>query len=154
MLLLTVMILLPFMSVSTVFAATPTNFTFHNEGSFEIDCGSYTLNYYYIQDGRVTDFTDNAGNPTQELAQIDGNRILTNEATGYSVQAPGHWTITADLQTGVVQEIGLVIHLNIPGKGIVALDAGKIIVDADGNFTFLAGPKLVDRDAVLCAALS
>ena len=154
-LLVTAMFLLTFMSVSTAFAAPPGFSTFHNDGSFTIDCGTFTINEDYFQDGRVTDFFDNAGNPIRELVQVDQNRILTNLATGFTVQAPGHFSFTIDLQTGVIQQVGLVDRITIPGRGVVVLDTGRLIVDADGNVTFV-GPHshFTSGDDALCAALS
>ncbi len=155
MLLVPAVFLLTFMSVSTAFAAPPDFSTFHNEGSFTIDCGSFTINEDYFQDGRVTDFFDKAGNPINELVKVDENRILTNLATGFTVKAPGHFSFTIDLQAGVIQQVGLVDRITIPGRGVVVLDAGKLIVDADGNVTFV-GPHqgFTGGDDVFCAALS
>jgi hypothetical protein len=152
----TTLTLLSLLPVSTAFAASPDTFTFHNEGSFLIDCGSFQINEAYFQDGKVTDFFDNADNPIQELVKVDENRILTNLATGYTVNSPGHFSFTIDVQTGVAQERGLVDRINVPGKGVVVIDAGKIIVDMDGNLTFVAGPHqhFTGGDDVLCAALS
>jgi hypothetical protein len=155
MLLFTAAFLLTFTSISTVFAATPDHFSFHNEGSFTIKCGGFKINEYYLQDGRVTDFYEKDGTPLSELVHVDQNRILTNLATGFTVEAPGHFSFTVDLQTGAAQEFGLVDRINIPGQGVVVLDAGKITIDADGNMTF-SGPHqhFTGGDDVLCAALS
>jgi hypothetical protein len=152
----TTLTLLSLLSVSTAFAAPPSGFTFHDEGSFLIDCGSFHINEAYFLDGKVTDFFDKAGNPIRELVQVDENRILTNLATGFTVNGPGHFSFTTNLQTGAIQQNGLVIRINVPGKGVIVLGAGTLRLDGDGNVTFVAGPHqpFFDGDAVTCAALS
>jgi pectate lyase len=157
MLLFTAMFLLAFVSVTTAFAAQPSKDTIvHNEGFYKMKCDGFTGTVADSQDGTVTVFFDNAGNPIKMTAHIDETRTLTNLKTGYTLQAPGHFTNTVYLQTGTVTQVGVVFQITIPGQGTVGLDAGKLIVDAAGNVTFMAGPKQVfnGQDAVLCAAIS
>lgn len=152
----TAITLLTLTSVTTVFAATPFVETFHNEGSFvAADCGTFLALEDFVEDVRVTTFFDNAGNPIRMQVYSNFNGIITNSETGRSVRDPGHFTITVDLQAGTSTYAGLVFGITVPREGIAVLDAGRVIFDAEGNVTFVAGPHqfLEGGPALICAAL-
>ena len=52
--------------------------------------------------------------------------------------------------------MGLRFRVAFPGLGVVLLDAGRIVFDADGNVVFEAGPhQIVNEDfAEFCAAFA
>jgi len=55
--------------------------------------------------------------------------------------ASGAEVVIVDLEAGTETTVGLVFHNNVPGEGIVALQAGRVTVDEDGNVLFSAGPQ-------------
>lgn len=46
-------------------AMPPSRETFHDEGSFEIDCGTFSLTETFTNDLVFTTFFDNQGNPVR-----------------------------------------------------------------------------------------
>jgi len=138
----------------TVFAARPQIFTFHEEGSQQIDCVSFMAQRVFTDDQRVIAFSDQAGNPIKFIAQNDINEVLTNLSTGFKLPAPGHFTFTFYPQDGSASRVGMVYHITIPGIGIVVLDAGRVTWDAYGNMTISGPHEPLFSDDQICAALS
>lgn len=148
----------------TVAAAPPEVETFHNEGSFTFagPCpNGVTLVETFTEDVRVTTFFDNQG--TAVRVQITDNYVgvVTNPVTGASVEDPSHQTTTIDLVTGTETDVGLIFSSTVPGVGVVFHDVGRVVLDAEGNVTFEAGPHDVLHTegphavrARFCAALT
>jgi hypothetical protein len=131
---------LPLLSAS---AAPPLVETFHDEGSFTFagPCpNGVTLEGSFTDDLRVTTFFDNAGNPVRLQIKLDHAGVITNPATGLSVNDPAHTTTFVDLVTGTATQVGLVFKSTVPGVGVVFHDVGRVVFDAEGNVTFEAGP--------------
>jgi hypothetical protein len=68
-------------------------------------------------------------------------------------------TDTFDVVDGVftpTAATGVKFHIHIPGRGIVALTAGRQVRDASGQIVFSAGPADIDPSdpSALCAALA
>lgn len=150
-----IMALLP---VTTVFAAKPDVFTFHEEGYFEIDCGSFVAQEEFEQDVRVMVFYDQAGDPVRVEVHFNYMGVVTNSVTGKTLRDPGHYKTVENLQDGTLAFIGLVYGITVPGEGIAVLDAGKVVFLGETvpeNVIFEAGSYdyLYGGDAVLCAAL-
>ena len=61
-----------------------------------------------------------------------------------------------DLEEGTESDVGLRFRVIFPGLGVVLLDAGRVVFDADGNVAFEAGPhQIVNEDfAAFCAAFA
>ena len=158
LLLVTTMLLLALQPVTTVFAAKPEVFTFHNEGSFTIDCGSFLAVEEFVEDVRVMVFFNKAGDPVRVVTHVNYTGIITNPETGRTLRDPGHHKVVEDLENGTLAFIGLVYGITVPGEGIAVLDAGRVIFDGEAieeNVIFEAGPHqyLHGGDAVICAAL-
>jgi hypothetical protein len=158
MFLVTAMFLLTFMFVSTAFAAQPSrDTTFHSGGFYKIKCDGFTATVADSLDGTATVYFDNTGNPITAVINVEVTRTLTNLKTGFTLQAPGHFMVTTDLQTNTSTEVGVVFHITIPSQGIVDLAAGKVVIDAQGNVIFQANPNqppYTQNDLLICAALS
>jgi hypothetical protein len=123
----------------------------------QVDSTSCDFPFREVFDGRVTitTFFDEQGNPTRVTFHLPFHGTLTNEATGESVSADQVLVETDDLEEGTISWLGLRFRVTFPGLGVVLLDAGKIVFDADGNVVFEAGPhQVVNEDfAEFCAAL-
>jgi hypothetical protein len=151
-------LLMALLPVTTVFAAKPDVFTFHEEGYFEIDCGSFVAQEEFVQDVRVMVFYDQAGEPDRVEVHFNYVGTVTNSVTGKTLRDPGHYKTVEDLEAGTQTFVGMVYGITVPGEGMVVLDAGRIVFLGDTvpeNVIFEAGSYdyLYGGDAVLCAAL-
>jgi hypothetical protein len=124
----------------------------------QVDSTSCDFPFLEVFDGRVTitTFFDDEGNPIRDQVYLPFHGTLTNEATGESVSADQVLQLTVDLEDGTESDVGLRFRVVFPGLGVVLLDAGKIVFDADGNVVFEAGPhQIVNEDfAEFCAAFA
>ena len=124
----------------------------------QVDNTSCDFPFLEVFEGRVTitTFFDGEGNPSRVTFDLPFHGTLTNEATGESVSADQVLRKTDDLQEGTVSFVGLRFRVTFPGLGVVLLDAGKIVFDADGNVIFEAGPHQVFNEdfAEFCAAFA
>jgi hypothetical protein len=69
-----------------------------------------------------------------------------NPATGKSVTTqtqaePIVITFAPDGSIASVKQNGIIFNFVVPGAGAVLQSVGRIVIDADGNRTFVAGPK-------------
>lgn len=118
-------------------------FVFPREGVFLIE-GECDFPLLVEEHGfmRIREYYDSAGNLT--MVKIDGpgaKTTFTNVETGFSVSSPvSPQTILIDPDRETV--VGLPFRLNVPGSGIVALDAGRVIFTADGE-VIIHGPHEV-----------
>jgi hypothetical protein len=57
---------------------------------------------------------------------------------------------------GQTASVGMRFRVAFPGLGVVLLDAGRIVFDADGNVVFEAGPHQVFNEdfTEFCAAFA
>lgn len=149
---LTILALSPF---TTVYAAGPTVEKFHNEDTFVVDCGTYFLEGNFVEDVRVTTFSDRTGTPIRAEIHFNYSGTLTNLSTGHTFRDPGHYKVVQDLRNGNQSAIGMVFAITVPGEGVSVLDAGKVVFDADFNIIFEAGPHqfLHGGGDLVCAAL-
>ena len=124
----------------------------------QVDSTSCDFPFLEVFNGRVTitTFFDDEGNPIRIQFHLPFHGTLTNEATGESVSADQVLQLTLDLEEGTESDVGLRFRVVFPGLGVVLLDAGKIVFDADGNVAFEAGPhQIVNEDfAEFCAAFA
>jgi hypothetical protein len=154
-------ILLTLALVSPAFAASPEieHFRFSGTDLHVLDCGTFFINFEFDFKVSVTTFFDQAGAPVQFKEQIVFNGQFTNETTGQALLERDRNTLFADLQSGIVNIVGVPFRLFIPGAGIVLRDAGKIIFDpATGEVLFDAGPNPYlsepEIDALICTAVA
>src|SRR6266540_555577 len=125
---------------ATAGATPPTTETFHDEGSM-IDtelCG-FAINASFEVDDRITTFYDSAGDPIRVVERVTFLGTLTNGDK--SVVDNDNWVVVHDLVGGTDIFLGTVFNINVPGEGIVVLDAGRVIFDAEtGEILFEGGP--------------
>lgn len=150
------LLLVTLVPVSTAIAAEPVMFTNQFEFTDVFDCGAFLAIEESVQVNRVTIFFDNEGNPVSRQNHIQFRGIITNSVTGKSEVDRADLTVFIDFVEGTVTFAGKTFLLTAPEEGIVAQDAGKIVFDADGNVTFVAGTHdlfLGDLGAGVCAAV-
>jgi hypothetical protein len=103
-----------------------------------------------------TTFYDQDGNEVRTLEQVFFEGTVTNPATGETFVDSGHATVM--FQTGFVTGftlIGTVYNIRVPGEGLLLLDVGRLVVDANFNPVFQSAKALsvTEVDAAVCAAL-
>lgn len=132
-------------AAATPASATPPEIVTHiDEGLFglpDINCGTFTLDYTLMSE-RVTEAThfDASGTPVRVQLTVNVVGTFTNTATGERFRDHGAHLVQIDATSGALTQSGLVfIYHRHPG-GLVFLDAGRIILDAEGNVVFKAGP--------------
>lgn len=144
---------------ASVLAAPPQSEQFVDVGLGaiqDIDCGSFAITYELSGErARVTTFFDNAGNATRMQIRWTIFGTLTQSVTGQTLRDQAAISLQVDLNTDRTAIAGMNFHYAIPGKGLIFLDAGRIVVSPDGSFEFLAGPKdSIPNFAALCNALA
>ena len=103
---------------------------------------------------RVITFLDGDGNPVRRIriAAIPGT--LTNLETGATLQTTGVRVIFDDFGTGTFTSTGTNVHVVVPGEGTLALGAGRLVLDAEGNVVLETGRQDAGLTEAVCAALS
>jgi hypothetical protein len=130
----------------------PLSETFVDEGA-SAACG-FPVTATITGTGRFQVFFDQSGNPVH--VQVKENTSGTFSANGLSVSQTSHTLSIINLVTGTETDIGIIIHVSLPGGGTLYLDRGRLVVDANGNVVFEAGPhpSLHGDFPGLCAALT
>ena len=157
--LLIIMIILVPLSAVLAIPPTTTVEEFHLVEEVLADCGDFLV--FADTDYKVTtkEFFDNDGN----LKEIRVYYSLTNGLVYnseypemYLPEGPDHAMFRIDPGTGIIDESGLALHLNIPGHGIIAIDAGKAILNPDWSIIWERGPHMFFEQELndLCSALT
>jgi hypothetical protein len=145
-------------AIAQAAAAPPEKIVIEDIHIEQVDSTSCDFPFLEVFDGRVTitTFFDKQGNPVRIEFHLPFHGTLTNEATGGSVSADQVLQLTVDLEEGTESDVGLRFRVAFPGLGVVLLDAGKVVFDADGNVVFEAGPhQIVNADfGEFCAAFA
>jgi hypothetical protein len=156
LLLVSIITLFAVITPQTAFAsAQPWKDSFHDEGSFTVDCGSFVARGDWTVNMRVTAYFDAAGNQTKTINHIDWNNVYTNLNTGLTVKDPATFVQIANIDGYMTA--GETWRLIVPGHGIVVQEVGYISFDNDHNVTFVGGPHEVtfgDWQTLICGALS
>jgi hypothetical protein len=121
-------------------AAEPETETTHKEGTAVIaNCGGFKVLDDFVEDGRMTTFFDSAGNPDYARVYVQIRDFFYNSKTGEGFAETNTISTVIDLQSGAEETVGLPYHVTVPGEGVVLLDAGKVIFNAEGEVVFEAG---------------
>jgi len=94
-------------------------------------------------------FLDQQGNFIKAI--VHNNYDATITANGKTIYERDTWTTIA--YPDGRRDAGLTVHIQGPG-GIVQLDAGQIVRDADGNVLYTHGPHPQLSGETFCAALA
>jgi hypothetical protein len=105
----------------------------------------------------ITEFYDQNGDLVRVRGWSRGTGELVNTVTGKTETGSGPSIFFDDFRTETTSIVGLQFHNNVPGQGIVALDAGRIVIDwATDEVIFEAGPHPgfdgIDWCAILAGA--
>jgi len=156
---LSTLILAAFMLVAAptaVSAATPDQGSFDSGYNTFVDhevCApapwGFDVNATEHEYGTFKVFFDGAGNVTRINVHL--NYDATIAANGRTIYERDTWTLF--LYPNGSREAGLTVHIQGAG-GIVQLDAGQIVFDADGNVRFVRGPHPQFNGEVFCPALT
>jgi hypothetical protein len=65
--------------------------------------------------------------------------VVTNSLSGNTYNDSAHFQVFTDLTTGEITVAGLAHLTTVPGLGLVLNGNGRVIFDANGNITFIAG---------------
>ncbi len=129
-------------------------------------CGTGDAAFDIIENAVVTGiektFYDRDGTPVRSQLHFTYAGTLTNVRTGESFSdRPDPQLYVFDFADETLTVTGLIFSINVPGEGVVALDAGKIVFDAANDFEILfqSGPHHLITDGFeydfeqVCAAL-
>ena len=151
------MSILALVGAPSVSAVQPTMFTFNNEADFVREglC-AFPVHFDFAEQGKVIAHVDRDGTATRVEIHVNLVGTLTNLETGKTINDRGHFTIIRDLAAGTVTRVGLQYNLKAGGGEVAVRDIGRVVVDADGNAIFEAGPKdiLEGGRAAICRALA
>ena len=108
-----------------------------------------TERLYYDQDGELTKM--------QYHYSISNGIVYNSEdPSRYLPEGPDHFRYVIDPDSGNLTQSGLALHVQVPGYGVIGINAGRIILDPDWNILWQAGQNdffTGELDA-LCAYLS
>jgi hypothetical protein len=141
-------------------ATAPHVETEHVEFTLTYDCGNgVVLIDEVTEDLRFTTFFDQDGTPVRVTVHVTYFGVVTNPTSGQNVEDLAFFTGIVDLVAGTDTTVGLYYSSTVPGVGVVLHDIGRVVVNASGEVTFVAGPHDVvidaggDPTALFCAAL-
>lgn len=138
-------------------AAPPSVEPFSEQGEDEVvaECDGFVLTEDFVETGTTRTFFDRAGNPVRALINAKFVGVITNSASGNTYRDPGYFSIIQDLQAGTETTLGLYFNIVVPGVGPVVEDVGRIVIDANGDVVFQAGPHqiLAGEDVDFCELL-
>ena len=126
-----------FGSVQTVLAAGPVItsdlISATNPVPTGFDCGSFQVLATFTVERQNITFYDEAGNKLRQIRHASFTGTLYNSVTGASLPYEGAFNRTEDFVAHTVTFTGLRFAVQIPGQGILALDAGQTVLDVSTN---------------------
>lgn len=128
--LLTTVLMLTF--ISPALAKKPQVETGEYPNYVELSCGDFELILDELLTVRVTTFYAQDGTPIREATHFEFDGTAINTKTGTVMRSHAKGSVSEDLPTGSKVERGIFLQLTVPGKGVVAIRAGKIVFDATG----------------------
>jgi hypothetical protein len=132
----------------------PVNFV----GTGVVQCDGFQDNFVDFFVGSQTTFYDQNGEPVRLVIHAEHTSNDVNSVTGFTVHEHGHLTLTIDLITGTTTITGNQEIVNLPHKGIVLQDAGRVVFDAEGALVFFAGGRkqseTLQGEEIFCGILA
>ncbi len=114
-----------------------------------IDTQSCSFSNTQVFTGTVRTVTFSDGTVRQHLTLLG-----TITANGNTVQDRDHYNIITTTG-GATKIVGTLIHIVVPGTGLVMIDAGNIAISPSGDLTFTGRQdQLTGNTAAFCSALS
>jgi len=109
--------------------------------SFWASCEGFDIIVNFEFTAMITEFYDQNGDLVRVRGWFRGTGELVNTVTGKTETGSGPSMFFDNFRTETTSLVGLQFHNNVPGQGIVALDAGRIVIDwATDEVIFEAGP--------------
>jgi hypothetical protein len=154
--------LAPFAVAGAALAAKPVIETERLDETDTIDCGTFTLEDHVFGTIKHRVYTDRAGNVVRELHTISLRHVTTNPTTGESITTRDVGADRVQIfpdGSAIVQVIGLVGRIVVPGRGVVAADVGRLVLffegpeDQEPDVLFESG-RHDDLEAAVCEVLA
>jgi hypothetical protein len=143
---------------AAVFGATRERSAYSLQFEGVIDCGTFQDVFTDYYDVRETDVFDAAGNLVLVTYHAEHRSDDRNTVTGLVLHEHGHFSQVVDLVARTITITGASEIINIPGRGVVVQDTGRLVFSLDGDVLFFAGGRkhseFIIGDQVLCDALS
>ncbi|MFL5935667.1 MAG: hypothetical protein ACJ76U_02395 [Gaiellaceae bacterium] len=115
---------------------TTTTFTVPAPDPNEVNfgCAPYGYGFDVLSSFTVTRhsilFFDEAGNLKKEIRHVQFKGTLYRSSDlSQTIPYAGNWTLTIDVAAGTLTNTGLARYSHPNGSGMVALDAGKTVID-------------------------
>ena len=156
MIILVVVMLATF--AGTAIAGPPTHLNWEEPLYEVLDCGDYEVIIDLWATVSLTLFADDNNNPNAYHIQALFTGDVTNTATGSVFVGHGVLSGQNPLSGGRIRQ-GMYYHITKPGEGLLALAAGHIVLDMNGDVEQVAGPGMFElfedpgEAAWLCEAL-
>jgi hypothetical protein len=137
-------------------ATPPTTERFSDSGTaFWTSCDGFDIIVNFEFTAMVTEYYDQNGDLVRVRGFFRGTGELVNTETGKTLTGSSPSMFFDNYRTETTTLVGLQFHNNVPGQGIVALDAGRIVIDwATGEVIFEAGPHPGFEGIDWCALLA
>jgi hypothetical protein len=146
-------------SAQTASANTQVRTVNHVDDTF-VDSGlcGFDITFHYVGSFTNTDFYDNTGflyktistvgpGPFRGTATAKGTTLIDqNESFSDTLTYNRDGSVKTETANGPFNKF------TAPGRGIVWLDTGHIILDGDGNILFVSGPRQNGDFTAFCAA--
>jgi len=157
----TVLVVLSLYLVGVAMAVPPVTTTdeFVLHGEWIGECDGFTIlaygehksiqKLYFDQDSELTKIQ-------VHYSIINGKVYNSEYPSRYLPEGPDHFRFVVDPDSGNLTQSGLALHVQVPGYGVIALNAGRIILDPDWNILWEAGQNdfFTGELDELCAYLS
>jgi hypothetical protein len=149
------------MFFSSAFAQQPIVETFAEHQVFSVDCGGFQAQFDDFVTFRITYYSDENGNPNEFRAHLRFDGTLTHSGTGQSLRDKASIIVSGQIPFDYRNEAerGVGFHITVPGKGVVLLLVGRLLLDENGQPTFEGGKNWAREhtegfDTVVCEALA
>lgn len=120
-------------------------------------CDGFEDDYTDYYNVTETDFYDRSGDLVRAVLHVEHHSTDTNSVSGSTFHEHGHFTEVYDVASDTWTDTGSQEIANMPGKGIVIGDMGRLVYDVDFNILFFAGSRnhsgLLLGEQVYCDAL-
>ena len=113
-------------------------FTFPEPAAFVEFCGDFLVLSDAMTTQRQTTYFDKDGNIVRVQHHFDFDDNFYNSEIPDGLRIPGHAVINLSFRNdGTIHQTGVVFHVEVPDLGTIYLATGLIVVDEDGNATFM-----------------
>ena len=134
-------------------AMPPVHFSVDDQQTHVYSCGLVEEVEFHRS---FTTFFDRDGNETYTLERVSFEGVITNPTTGETFLDRGHSIVRFEpsFATGFTLN-GIIFNIHAPREGLLLLNAGRLVVDANFNTVFESGAilGLSETDGAVCAAL-